>query len=152
MSKRKLEFDIPLEPVAQGRPRFATRGKFTTAYDPPKSKKYKDTIKQMIKSTTPPKMLEGPLFVELTFYRNIPKSFSKKERAAALAGTMLPTQKPDVDNYAKAILDAISGYFFHDDNQISDLVCRKRYSDNPRTHVVLREKQVSKPEQIALEI
>ncbi|EUJ24736.1 Holliday junction resolvase [Listeria grandensis FSL F6-0971] len=149
MSKRTLEFDIPLEPVAQGRPIFS---KFGGARDPEKSKKYKDQIKQMLRFNKPDKPLEGPLLVDLTFYREIPSTFSKKKRAAALAGRLLPTQRPDVDNYAKAILDSISGNLYQDDSQVTELRCRKRYSEYLHTHVIIRELQDSKPEQIALEI
>ncbi len=33
----------------------------------------------------------------------------------------------DVDNVPKPILDALKGLVFLDDNQVTDLVCRKRY-------------------------
>ena len=33
----------------------------------------------------------------------------------------------DVDNIPKPILDALKGLIFEDDDQVTDLVCRKRY-------------------------
>ena len=37
----RVEVVIPGEPIGQGRPRFARRGTFVTAYDPPKSRDWK---------------------------------------------------------------------------------------------------------------
>ena len=48
-------------------------------------------------------------------------------------------KKPDADNLGKSPLDAISGYAYADDNQISDLRIRKRYSLNPRVEIEIRE-------------
>ena len=33
----------------------------------------------------------------------------------------------DVDNIPKPILDALKGLVFQDDDQVTDLICRKRY-------------------------
>ena len=66
-------------------------------------------------------------------YRSIPKSFSKKKHAAAAEGTILPTTKPDLDNYIKGIKDALSSIVWHDDNQVVEYRnCAKLYSDKPR--------------------
>lgn len=57
--------------------------------------------------------------------------------AAPVAGFVMVTViyfhdgKPfDVDNIPKPILDALKGLVFGDDNQIADLICRKRNLDN----------------------
>lgn len=38
-------------------------------------------------------------------------------------------QRPDIDNIAKPILDALEGLVYHDDAIISDVLCRKRSLD-----------------------
>ena len=35
-------------------------------------------------------------------------------------------KRPDADNIAKAIKDGLTGVFYHDDSQISELIIRKR--------------------------
>lgn len=40
-----MKFTIYGEPVAQGRPRFSTAGGYPRAYDPAKSRDYKDYIR-----------------------------------------------------------------------------------------------------------
>ena len=82
---------------------------------------------------------EKPLTVDVRFYRPIQKSISKIERQRRLTGQSWPTVKPDVDNYVKAILDALNGVAFKDDSQIVVLYARKIYSDNPRTEIEITE-------------
>ena len=43
--------------------------------------------------------------------------------------------KIDVDNISKPILDALKGVVFTDDSQVTDLLCRKRKSENIRVEI-----------------
>jgi crossover junction endodeoxyribonuclease RusA len=45
----------------------------------------------------------------------------------------------DLDNLAKAILDAIKGYAFHDDAQVSRLLVERRASERERIVVSVRK-------------
>jgi hypothetical protein len=78
------------------------------------------------------RIIDGPVDVRLTAYLRIPKSASKKLRAAMLANIQRPTKKPDNDNLAKLALDALNGVCWHDDVQVVDLTVRKFWSDDPR--------------------
>lgn len=78
------------------------------------------------------RIIDGPVDVRLTAYLRIPKSASKKLRAAMLANIQRPTKKPDNDNLAKLALDALNGVCWHDDVQVVDLTVRKFWSDEPR--------------------
>ena len=129
-------FTIHGEPVAQGRPRFSTRGGVPRAYDPENSRNYKELVGFMAKTR---KKLEGALVVEIDVYRSIPKSFNKTNRQLAMDGDLFPTQKPDVDNYSKAIMDGMNGITFDDDSQIVALTVTKSYSDIPRVEVTVTE-------------
>ena len=89
------------------------------------------------------KPLEGALMINVVFYRNIQKSLSKAEHERRVSGKVLPTVKPDIDNFTKAFLDALNGVVWRDDAQITDKMTRKRYSDNPHIElevVQLKEK------------
>lgn len=126
------------EPVAQGRPRFSTAGGFARAYDPDKSRDYKDYIRlaaeQKMQGQAP---LNGELSFGLRVYRPIPKSMSKKKAAMAEAGLIRPTTKPDLDNYVKGIKDALKSICWQDDSQIVAYhePFGKYYSDTPRIEV-----------------
>ena len=134
-----IKIVIPLQPVAQSRPRFARRGKFVTTYDPPKSKAYKKLVRQeVLKQYHDEPIAKGnPLILQVTFYRSIQKSLSKAEHERRLRGDILPFVKPDIDNYFKAVTDALTGVIWADDNQITDVKMSKRYSDSPRTEIVI---------------
>lgn len=129
---------IPGEAVPQGRPRFG-RGR---AYDPPKSRKYKEYVRKLAREDMPPDARRHPLTcpVRLTcvIYRGVPKSWSRRKRAAAIADKIRPTTKPDVSNILKGIEDALTGMWYKDDSQIVEYgVIGKWYADEPRVYVRL---------------
>lgn len=134
-----IQFTVYGEPVAQGRPRASTQGGFVRLYDPKKSRDYKDYVRLAATEHAPPKLLEGPLAVMIIAYRSIPKSFSMKKAAAAEAGQLYPTSKPDADNYLKGVKDALKGVIWVDDSQVVDAYARKRYSNKPRIEVKIRQ-------------
>jgi len=52
-----------------------------------------------------------------------------------LMGFARPKKKPDCDNIAKIICDALNGIVYHDDSQVVDLEIRKYYSDEPKVKI-----------------
>ena len=134
-----IQFTVYGDPVAQGRPRFSNRGGFIKAYDPQKSRDFKDYVRLAASEHAPDQLLDEPLNLEVTFYRPIPKSFSKKKTKEAENGEILPTSKPDIDNYLKGVKDALSGIIWRDDNCITDVLMRKRYSNRPRIEITVKK-------------
>lgn len=65
--------------------------------------------------------------VDMAFERAAPKSWSKR-KAVEMRGQPI-TGRPDVDNLAKAILDALNGVTFQDDAQVSDLHVTRRWGE-----------------------
>lgn len=111
MSQREpLSFLLDVEPMPSPRPRFRVIGKFASAYMP---KKYKDhtaeLVEQLQRISHEP--FDGPLSVDLCV-------FVTKARTSKL---LYP--KPDIDNYEKTILDAITkaGNVWNDDDQVVQL-------------------------------
>jgi Holliday junction resolvase RusA-like endonuclease len=113
-------------------------------YDPAKSRHYKEYVRLAASEHAPAALLEGPLQLVVNVYRSIPKSFSKKKTAQAEAGVIRPTSKPDVDNYVKAIKDALNKVIWKDDSQIVSVTVDKFYSQRPRIEVKVQalEEQV----------
>jgi Holliday junction resolvase RusA-like endonuclease len=114
-----LSFEIPIEPVAQGRPRFG-KG---FAYTPGPSRKFKRDFRLLAKKHLPGMPLEGALLMTIVFALKRPK----KPKAS------VPIVRPDIDNYVKAILDAMNpddGWsgFWLDDSQVVGLSARKVYA------------------------
>lgn len=63
----------------------------------------------------------------------------KKNRTSLEAETMYCDKKPDIDNYFKAVTDAVNGVLYKDDGQIAVSICRKVYSLNPRTELEINQ-------------
>lgn len=70
-----------------------------------------------------PLLADGPLAMRLGFALFRPKSAPKRVR--------FPATRPDLDNLAKAVKDALRGVCYRDDAQIVQLDLRKDYDDNP---------------------
>lgn len=131
------EITVPGPAVPQGRPRLTTIGGHPRAYDPKKSRDYKAFIRLCAKGITEP--LNGPVRVKITELRGVPKSWSKRKQQDAIAGFLRPVTRPDLDNIAKTVLDALNGVAWIDDGQITALICFKMYSDNPRLLIEIEE-------------
>ena len=128
------------EPIAQGRPRFSRQGGLVKAYDPPRSRDYKQYIRLVAREDAPEAPLTGAVLLSLKIYRAIPKSMPKKKREAALLGQLRPTTKPDVSNVLKGVEDALKGLWYADDSQIVGYgELGKWYAERPRIEVTMQE-------------
>lgn len=133
-----MRYVINMEPMASPRPRFSGRGGFVKSYMP---KEYTNWKKQFLLAWSlyqAEKFEQGQaLSVKIIFYIKPPASFSKvKKNHPLLESEVIPViKKPDIDNLQKSVLDALNGYAWHDDNQISDIYARKLYSLKPRIEI-----------------
>jgi Holliday junction resolvase RusA-like endonuclease len=128
------------EPVGKGRPRFAKRGNFVSTYTPQKTKTYEDEIRMMASAAMgSSEPLDTPVTVAIYIRVGIPASYSKQKRKDALAGTIKPTKKPDLDNIAKAFLDAMNEIVYLDDKQVVGLHVTKVYAETPAVEVMVTE-------------
>jgi Holliday junction resolvase RusA-like endonuclease len=133
-----IRFTIPGPPVGKGRPRVSGRAGFARLYTPEKTASYESRVAMAGHIAMQDcAVLEGALAVTLDIAVQIPASWSKKRQAAALAGTVLPTTKPDIDNVEKAIFDGLNGVVWKDDVQVVQVSKRKRYGDQPGVAVTI---------------
>lgn len=79
-------------------------------------------------------LLTGALVVVVTAVMGVPKSWSRRDRDAAIAGVIRPTGKPDWDNFGKQ-LDAFKGVVWGDDAAIVDGRVVKVYGEEPLLRV-----------------
>lgn len=131
----RVQFIIPGNPVP-----FARAGSFgTRRFTPPKQRDYMLEVRRIahdaMAGAAP---FAGPVSVHVDAYYELPASWSKKKRAAALESPWKPS-RPDCDNLAKAIMDAIGGnpsldqtdglgaIVFGDDAAVCRLIVEKRF-------------------------
>jgi Holliday junction resolvase RusA-like endonuclease len=82
--------------------------------------------------------LDGAIDLRLCAFMPVPRSWSGRKQQAALSGEIRPTGKPDADNLLKQV-DALTGIVFRDDAQITEATVWKRYSDQPRMVIEVRQ-------------
>jgi len=135
-----ITFDIPGKAKAKQSCRMTRDG---IKYTPADVKSYANWVRLCFMQTYPDHLpsvyFEKPLMVEIDVDVAIPKSFSKKKADLARMGMIRPQIKPDCDNYAKNINDAMNGIVFPDDKQIVSLIVRKWYADTEKVTVSIRE-------------
>jgi len=122
-----VSFTVHIAPVAKARPRVSMRHGRAFAYTPKKSADYE----RLIAEQCPKEPMDGPLALNLQFGIPIPASWSKQKKADALYGVIRPTSRPDIDNYIKAVMDAVNGLAYHDDAQVVSLFAKLVYSESP---------------------
>lgn len=137
----KLQFTIFLPPKAQKRVRHATRNGFTVAYKDKGQRLEEDKLITLMYTHRPPEPLQGPLQLGVKVFLPIPKGKPKKWQAAAQAGEIRPTTKPDLDNCIKNLKDVCKGIFWLDDKQVVEYLpgTGKYYGEVPRWEIVIEE-------------
>ena len=125
-------FTIPGKPFAKQRPRFSRRSGRTCT--PSETVSFERIVGQIAVEHFP-QPITGP--VRLTIWATFepPVSWSKKKTAAHLHRPH--TQKPDLDNIAKAICDGLNRIAFADDGQVYELTVRKVWGLAAKTVVTV---------------
>lgn len=120
---------IPLPPVPASRPRVSKWG----TYYLKTYATWKAEAERLLSEYKVPGLLEKAVHVEVHSFAKRPKKLTR------------PYPRADVDNYAKAVLDAItkSECLWKDDDQVIQLTTTKRYAEpgeEPCTRVYIEEK------------
>ena len=130
------EFVVYGKPMAKGRPRFGRNG---SVYTPDKTVSYENLIKLSYAEQTGGTWFgDQALCATIIAYCSIPKATPKKNLPAMISGKVPPVTKPDLDNIAKTVLDALNGIAYADDSRIVTLLVMRRYTDQePRVSVLI---------------
>lgn len=111
---------VPVVPVAKGRARFMRNGHI---YTPTRTTDAEGEIQRAWVERHGDLPAIGPLSLFIVAWLPMPKSVPKRRREQAE-----PVVRPDVDNFAKTVLDALQGVAFGDDSQVVELFVRKHYA------------------------
>jgi len=121
VSNKSWRFVLEIDPIPAPRPRaraIITRGRpIATVYNPSEYKKWlADAQEQLIQQLGPDHPITGPVAVNLVVTVQKPKT------------SKLPFPKPDIDNFVKAVLDAMTdAQVWEDDTQVGQLTARKQW-------------------------
>lgn len=122
-----LDMFIPITPVAKGRPRFLGKGK---VYTPQETLVAERSIKILVKNEMSKQQIaltEDMVCLKMIFYYALPRKLSERDRLLADMDMLYKATRPDIDNLAKLVCDALNGILYKDDNQVVKLICEKKY-------------------------
>ena len=135
---KRVEFFVAGEPKGQPRPRAFVRGGKARVYDPGTAEGWKGQVALGARDHLPATPIETAIVVLLWFEMPRPQGHYGRRGLKPAAPTH-HLARPDVDNLAKAVLDALVGIgFLRDDRLVCSLRVTKRYSNTvPGCHVRL---------------
>jgi len=129
---------LPGAPRGKGRGRPVNAGGISRMILPSATRDYQQALRfageKVMDGRAP---IDEAIELLIFAYLEIPASWSKKKREAALRHELRPTVKPDFDNLAKTI-DGLNTIVWVDDKQIVDGRVIKLYSDRPRLVIEVR--------------
>ena len=132
-----IKFTVPGIPKAQARHRMVRMGKFLRAYDPKESVDFKSGVKFFFLKSSGAELRLGPVTLRIEVFAKRPKKFDWKKYPD---GKIVCITRPDADNYAKIIMDALNGVAWKDDSQIYFLWVEKNYHEkmgSPRMEITI---------------
>lgn len=113
-----IKFTVYGKPQGKARPRFTRQGR---AYTPKNTVDYEKQIKQAYISAGGEMISDtAPILIRIT-------ACFKKAKSNKM---QFPTLKPDTDNIAKAVCDALNGIAYKDDKQITCLTVDKVWAED----------------------
>ena len=127
-----VSFTVPGVPCAWARARTNGRRFFTPKKQEDAAAVIQHIAFEAMAGAVP---MEGPVEVRVMAVWPWPKSWSEKKRRGA--GMHWKTSKPDADNIAKLVCDAINGIVWTDDAQAARITVTKQYGLVPATHVTV---------------
>lgn len=139
-----IHFTVPGKPRGKQRPRVTRHGSFT----PKETQKYEADVKAAFYAARREAEREKGIIFDLTKITRVsvhfvawfpvPESWTKAKKQSAYGQPH--TSKPDLDNIAKIILDALNGVAFPDDAMVTYTSAKKCYcneGEQPRVEVTL---------------
>ena len=136
-------FVVPGDPRGKERPRvsgFRTGHAFI--YTPDQTIQYQKLVREQYETMAHGFRFEDDdeLVVYISANFKVPKSVSNLKAQKMLDGKIKPKKKPDCDNIAKIVLDALNGCAYKDDSRVIKLVVEKFYANDPFVAVFVASK------------
>lgn len=127
--------EINERPTGKERPKFNLRTK--AVYTPTKTVQFEDFIKwKFIEKYKNVEVSEKPFKLSINAFFKPSKTAIKNK--IDLIGKLY-TNKPDLDNIEKIIMDSFNGVVYRDDSQVAEKCGSKRYGERDKIIIVLEE-------------
>lgn len=127
---KHVAFFVAGEPKGQPRPRAFARGGKARVYDPGTAEGWKGQVALAARGYLPPAPIDTATLMHLRFHLPRPRGHFGKAGLKPTAPHHHLT-KPDADNLAKAVMDALVGIgFLRDDRLVRLLLVTKCYANS----------------------
>jgi Holliday junction resolvase RusA-like endonuclease len=143
----EIKFYVSGEPKGQPRPRaFALNGK-ARVFDPGTAEGWKSCVAMAAKPYIPHIPINQAVELSITFLMPRPKKHFDRSGLKTGAPCFF-TKKPDTDNLAKAVMDALTILgMWTDDALVCDLTSKKRYSNTGTAGASINIKLLDEPKE-----
>lgn len=141
MTSRRFHFTVPGVPVAQPRHRVARHGAYIPKDHPIHAYKQAVLLAWQSLPAVYGEPMPGAVSVGVTFWFPRPQSMIWKTKPML---AVVKTTKPDLDNLAKGVLDALQHHAFGDDSRVCELRLSKwivRDGALPRTEITITDER-----------
>lgn len=146
MSGPTYSFKVPGVAVGAGRPRASKVGSFIRMYTPEKTKSYENRVALFFGTAYPEATpIEGPFRIAVKVICPLrasdykPKGGLRKSGQRKLDGIERPLAKPDLDNVAKSVMDALNKIAYVDDSHCVALSIEKAFGLEPEAQIEIWE-------------
>jgi Holliday junction resolvase RusA-like endonuclease len=137
-----VTFYVEGEARGKQRPRTVRKDGVLRTYTPKETKEYEQLVKSAYMREAKGAFFTGPVCVMMTVIVELPKSMSKaKQQEILIKDSMRPTKRPDLDNVAKSVCDALNKTAYKDDAQIVRLCVSRHYGGKNGVYVTISEVQ-----------
>ena len=117
-----IELSIPLPPISWKAPKFSNN----RVYDPIGHEK--NAARFYLREQYKAEQISEYVILIFKFIFQVPKSYSKKKRALALEGKIIPTRS-DTTNLQKFYEDCLKGIVIVDDRNVAKIFSEKLYGE-----------------------
>ena len=135
----RLEFFVPGKPRGEARPRVTIHGTYIPRATREAKKAVADAFRAALaESDGKNRIPDSVTYCKVSIFAKYPiaKSWDNKKKYEAAHGLIIPG-KPDVDNVAKLVLDALNGVAYRDDQCVYELLVTKSFDPAPGLHIRL---------------
>lgn len=127
-----FEFWVPGRALGKGRARARRVRNFVRMFTPAKTVAAENGVRVIARGAMAQAgfalTADAPLRVTLEIAKRPPASQGRRVARALVDARAWDTRKPDLDNAAKLVMDALNGVAWRDDCQVAELIVRKRVS------------------------
>jgi Holliday junction resolvase RusA-like endonuclease len=127
------------KPQGKARPRM---GKGGHVYTPAATKRAEADVSSVWREVGEPRLHDGAVSITIENLVERPSGHFNSKGELNAEGLRHPypdKQKPDLDNSAKLVMDALNGRAYKDDVRVVDLIVRRRWAERAGIRVVIYE-------------